>query len=115
MTIDSPGRQDALSETVFAGPADVVHDLLFTILDDCLAYSISDRVERFVPRGAFPPTFASFAGAFERVQDAIGIGNLVESCGAFRAVASSRAGVFGIPFKLLHLARDLVDIGQQPA
>ena len=114
VTVDSPRRENAFSKAVLTGPADVVHDLVLAILADGVADSSGDGVERLVPGGLFPFTFASFAGAVEWLKDAIGIGDLVQRCGTFRAVASTRAGVFRIAFKLLHLAGDLVDVGQQP-
>ena len=115
VTIDSPRREDAFCESIFAGAADVIHDLVFPILADGFADATGEGVECFIPGGAFPFTFAAFAGAFERVKDAIGIGDLVQSGGTLGAVASARTGVFRITFKLLDLAGDFVDIGQQPA
>jgi hypothetical protein len=44
----------AFRETVFAGPADVIHDLLSAILDDGFADAVGDRVECLVPGRAFP-------------------------------------------------------------
>src|SRR5215203_3029454 len=101
MTIDAPRGENAFGETIFARPAHVIHDLLAAVLDDRVANALGDRVERFVPGGAFPLTFAAFTGAFERVENAIGIVDLIQRCGTFGAISSTRAGMFGIPLKLL--------------
>src|ERR1043165_3226173 len=115
MAVDAPRCEDAFSETVLTGTTDVIHDLVTAIFDDGVANACGDRVEGFVPGGALPISFAAFAVAFEWIQDAVGIGYLVESCRAFGAVASARTGMFGIPLKLLHLAGDLIDVSEQPA
>src|SRR5690349_18405767 len=104
MTVNAPRRENAFSETVFAGTTDVIHDFVTTVFDDCVANAFSENVECFVPGGAFPFTFAAFARAFEWVKDAIGIGYLVERCGTFSAIPSPRSRMLGIPLELLHLA-----------
>ncbi len=91
VTVNAPGGEDAFGETIFTGPPDVIHDLVATIFDDRFANSRGDVVERFVPGGAFPFSFAAFAGALERIKNAIGIVNLIERCRTFGAVASARA------------------------
>ena len=72
-----------------------------------------NRVECFVPGGAFPLAGAAFAGAFERVEDAIGIGYLVQCRRPFGTIPSARTRVLGISLKLLHLAGDLIDVSEQ--
>src|SRR5689334_22404468 len=114
MTVDAPRRENAFGETVFAGTSDVIHDFMPAVLDDGVANAFGEGVEGFIPRGAFPFSFAAFAGAFERVEDAIGIGYLVESRWSFGAIPSSRTRMLRIPLKLLHLAGDLVDISEEP-
>ena len=113
MPVDSPRRENAFGEAVFAGTSDVIHDLVPTIFDDGVANARGDRVECFVPGGAFPFSFATFSGAFEWIKNAIGIGYLVECRWTFGAVAPARAGMFRIAFKLLNFARDFVDIREQ--
>src|SRR5512132_3996549 len=115
MTINTPSRENAFSETIFAGTSNVIHDLVATILNNRFANSRSNIVKRGVPGGLFPFSCAAFAGALEWKQDAIGIVNLVECGRALSAVATARAGMLGIAFKLLHFAGDFVDVGQQTA
>src|SRR6185436_6252067 len=115
VTVDAPGRENAFGETVFAGATNVIHDLLTTVFDDGFANACGDRVECFVPSGLLPLAGASFAGAFEWMKNAIGIGYLVERRRTFGAVATARTGVFGVTFKLLNLAGDLVDVSKQAA
>src|SRR5690349_21025629 len=115
MTIDPPRRENALSETILAGTTDVIHDLVSTVFDDRVADARGECVERFVPGGAFPFAFAASACTFEWIQNAIGIGYLVERGRTFGAVAAARARMFGIAFELLHFARDFVDVSEQAA
>ena len=67
------------------------------------------------PRWSFPFSCAAFSGAFEWIKNAIGIGYLIECGRTFGAVAPARAGMFGIAFKLLNFASDLVDVSEQAA
>jgi hypothetical protein len=97
VTVNSPGGENAFSETIFTGTADVIHDLVAAILRRSLCECARRCVERFVPGGAFPFSFAAFAGAFEWIKNAIRIGYLVECCRTFGAVAATRAGMFGLP------------------
>src|SRR6185369_5985682 len=83
------------------------------VLDDRIANALCECVECFVPGRAFPFSFAAFACTFEWIKNAIWIGYLVQRCRAFRAVASTRARVFGVAFKLLNVARDFIDISEQ--
>src|ERR1044072_5063197 len=83
------------------------------VLDDRIANAPRECVECFVPRRAFPFSFATFACAFEWEKNAIGIGYLIECCGTLRAVAATRARVFRIAFKLLNVTRDFVDVSEQ--
>ena len=115
VTVDSPGRENAFSETIFAGAAHVIHDLMTSIFENGVTNACGDGVECFVPGGPFPFSFAALAGAFEWVKNAIGISYLIECRGTFGAVASTRTWVFGITFKLLNLAGDFVDIREQSA
>ena len=39
VTVNAPGRQNAFRESIFAGPSDVIHDLLAAIFDDRFANS----------------------------------------------------------------------------
>ena len=115
MSVDSPGSEDAFGKAVLTGPTDVIHDLVPSILNDSVANTRGDRVECFVPRGAFPLSLAASSRAFEWKENAIGIRYLVECRRTLGAVAPTRPRMFRIPLKLLHLARDLVDVREQAA
>src|SRR6185436_7400635 len=114
MTVDSPRCENAFSESIFTRTTDVIHDLVPAILNDCFADASRNVVERFVPGRLFPLAFAAFAGAFERIKDAIRIVNLVKRGRTLSAVTPARAGMLRIPFKLLNLTGDFIDVGQQP-
>src|SRR5258705_7604952 len=115
MTVDTPGREDAFSETVFARAPDVIHDLVAAVFNDRFANACGDIVKRFIPADTFPFALAAFSDSLQRIENAIRVGYLIKSCGAFGAVAAARAGVFGIALKLLHFDSDFVDIGEQAA
>jgi hypothetical protein len=85
-----------------------------TVLDDRVAIARGECVECFVPGGAFPLSFAAFAGAFEWIKNAIGIGYLVECGGPLAQLRPREPGMLGIAFELLNLARDFVDVSEQP-
>ena len=61
-------------------------------------------------RGLLDKTFPC---TLERIKNAIGIGYLVECCGALGAIATARARVFRIALELLNVARDFVDVSKQ--
>src|ERR1043165_6129437 len=104
MAVDSPRRQNSLGEAIFARAANVVHDLMTSIFENGVANACSEGVECFVPGGAFPFPLAAFTGPFERMENAIGIGYLIECSRTFGAVAPTRTGMLRITFKLLNLA-----------
>src|SRR6185369_12050220 len=112
---DSPRRENAFGGTILAGPADVIHDFVSPVFDDCVPNASGDGIERLVPRGLFPFSFTAFTGTFQRKKYAVGIGYLVQRCRTFCTVAAARTWMFRIPLELLHLASDLVDVSQQAA
>ena len=113
--IAAPGGHHPLREAVFAGPADVVHDLFLSTLLDGFADTPRDVVDRLLPADPFPLARAAISDPSERVQDAIGIGDLIQRRRSLGAVAAARAGVLGIAFELGDFERGLVDVGQQAA
>src|SRR6185503_6807240 len=115
MTVDPPRGENTLGEAIFTGPSNVIHDFVTAIFHDCVANTRGERVESFIPRGAFPFSFTAFSRAFEWVKNAIRIRYLVECGRTFGAVASTRAGVFRIPLEFLNLAGDFVDVSKQSA
>src|SRR5438132_7922835 len=49
------------------------------------------------------------------MKNAVGVGNLVKSCGAFRAVSATRAGMLRIAFELLNFICRFIDVRQETA
>src|SRR6266571_9565635 len=45
VTVDSPSGENTFGETVFAGAADMIHDLLTAIFDDGFAYSCRQLIK----------------------------------------------------------------------
>src|SRR6476469_2131115 len=115
VTVYAPGGEDALSKTVFTGSADVIHDFVAAIFDYSLTNAVGNIIQNPVPRDSFPFSLPAFAGALEWVKNAVGILNLVKGGRAFGAVAAARSGMLGIAFKLLNVAGNFVDVGQQTA
>src|ERR1051325_7095414 len=115
MTVDSPRRENAFSETVLTRAADVIHDLMTAVFENRITNARRERVERFVPRRAFPLSFTAFSCALEWKKNAIRIVDLIERRWSLRAIAPTRTGMFRIPLELLDLTGDLVDISKQPA
>ncbi len=59
VAVNTPGGEDALSETVFTGSADVIHDLVTAIFKDRFANARGNIVKRCVPGCLFPLTFTA--------------------------------------------------------
>ena len=112
VTIDAPGRKYAFRESIFARPADVIHDFVFAIFDDSFANSRSKIVEHFVPTHALPISCTALAASLQGIKNAIGVGNLIERGRTFGAVAPAAARILWIAFELLNLVRVFVDIGK---
>src|SRR5205085_5249736 len=113
--VDAPRREDALGVAVLARPADVVHHLVLAPLGARLADTPRDVVERLVPGDALEAVLAALADALHRVEDAVGIGDLVERRRSLRAVPPARAGVLRVPLELPDLERLLVHVREEPA
>ena len=87
--IDSPGGQHPLGEAIFSGPADVVHDLVPPTVGDRFANPARDVVERLVPGDLHPAAFAPLPRPLQWMEDAVGIGDLVQCGRALGAVTPS--------------------------
>ena len=108
MAVDSPRSEDAFGEAVFSGTTDVIHDLVTTVFDDGVANTRGDRVERFVPRCAFPFSFATLTGAFEWIKNAIGICYLDRELRYVR-INATLAAMNGLSVEA-HLGRTIYDL-----
>ena len=115
VAVDAPRLQHAVGVAVFAGTADVIHQLVPAVLDDRLADPPADVVERLVPRHLLPAPLAALAGAPQRVEDAVGIVELVRRDDPLRARAAAAAGVQRVALDLADVERLLVDVGEDAA
>jgi len=115
VTIDAPRLQDAVHVSFVAGTPNVIHDFVVALLLQGLANTAGDVIEHFIPLYPRPSPFSPSPFAFQRIKNAIGIGNLIDRRRPFRAVAPTASGMIGIALELAHLQRRLVDITQQPA
>src|SRR5581483_4504884 len=68
-----------------------------------------------VPRDALPLAGATFAGAPQRVEDPVRIGDLVERRRPLRAVAPARARVLRVALQLSDLSGLFVDVREEAA
>ena len=116
VAVDAPRVEDPLEvDQLVAGAPEVVHDLFRPPLDERFADAAGDVVERLVPRHPLPLAVAALPGAAHRVQDPLGVGDLIQRRRALGAVAPAAAGVLGVALELLDAERLLVDVGEQAA
>src|ERR1700730_9256061 len=114
--VDSPGVQDALIVDQFmAGTADVIENLLGAALAQRAADSPGEIIERFVPRHALPLALAAASRPPHRIEDALGIADLVDRRRPFGAVAAAAARMSGFAFELADREVALVDVSEQAA
>ncbi len=113
--VDPPRLEHPLDEPVLAGTPDVVHHLVATALDDRLADPAGDVGERLVPADPLELARSALAHPAERVQDPLGVVDLVDRGRPLGAVAPTRARVRRVALELLDREVLVVDVGQQPA
>src|SRR6185312_13642068 len=78
VAVDAPGGEHALGVAVFPRAADVVHDLVRRAALDRGANAPGEIVECHVPAHALPLPLAARTGAAQRIENALGIVDLVE-------------------------------------
>src|SRR5688572_3211063 len=110
VTVDAPGGEYAFSKTILTRTSDVIHDLLTAIFNNCFSDSTCQLVQHFIPAHPLPFSFASFARAFERIENTIGIGDLIQRGWTLGAISATRARMLGVAFELLYFARGFVDV-----
>ena len=115
VAVDAPGAQHALGVSVLSRPAHVVHDLVGPSFRDRAADPVPEVIEDLVPAHPHPLALAPPPRAFERIEDAVGIRDLVERRRSFGAVPAPRARVLGVALELADLHRVPVDVRQEPA
>ena len=113
--VNAPRLKDPVNVAVGPRSPDVVHDFIAASLDDRFADAPADVVEYRVPRDAFPLALAALARAFQRIQNAFGVGDLIVSRRPFGAVAAARTGMRGVAFELADLQRLFVEVREQAA
>src|SRR5690348_16583689 len=113
VSIYTPCTQHALHVAIVSGSPDVIHDLVAPPFDDGGANFGGKGVQYLVPGDAFPPALAAPARAFQRVQDALWIVDLVDGGRTFGAIAPATARMVRIALQLLDAACLFIDIGQQ--
>ena len=100
VTIDAPSLQHPLDVALVPGPTDVIDD---TVLGPSLQRSPnlrSNLVERLVPVDPLPAAFATLADSLHRVQNPLGIVNLIDCSRALGAGPATASGVVRVPLKL---------------
>ncbi len=115
VAVDAPALEHLLHVAVFAGAADVVHDLVMSIFEQGCPNASGDIVQDILPGRTDPLSFAALTGALHWIEDAVGIVDLVDRGRALGAIATARAGMERIALQLADAQRLLVDVGQQPA
>jgi len=115
VSVEAPGLQDAIDVAVFAGPPDVIHQLVTAFFHDGASNAPADVRERLVPGDALPLAVAAGALALERIENPIGILELVGRDDALGARAAAAARVYRVAFDLADLERLLVDIREDAA
>src|SRR5262249_26862013 len=114
--VDAPGVEDPLVvDQLVAGTPHVVHHLVAAALDESLADSRRDVVERGVPADALPLPFPALTDALERVTDPLGVLHLVQRGGALGAVASAAARMLRVALELRDAPGVAIDVGEEPA
>ena len=100
---------------VFAGPADVVDDLVVTVFVERFGDPAADVLERFFPGDRLELTGPARAAALERREDALVVLDLVDRRGPLGTRPSTTAWMDRVAFELLDLAGRLVDEREQTA
>ena len=115
VAVDAPRLEDPLGEAVLAGPPDVVHHLVHPAIDDGLPDPAADVLEDLVPGDLLELARPSLTDPAQRVEDPLGVGDLVDGGGALGTVAAPRARVGGVALELADREVLVVDVGQQAA
>src|SRR6266568_29162 len=113
MPIYAPGTQHAFHVAIVPRAPDMIHDLVATVFNDSCADFGGECIQYLIPGGAFPFALATFACAFQGVEDAFGIIDLVDGSRAFGAVASSAAWMVGVALEFFDTTCFLIHISHQ--
>src|SRR5258708_5242850 len=113
VSIYAPGASHTLHITTVSRSPDMIHHLVATPLDDSCANFAGECFQYLVPRGTLPFSFTAFACAFQRVEDALRVIDLVDSSRSLGAVAPAAARVIGIALEFFDTARPLIHVSHQ--
>src|SRR6185312_1477992 len=105
---DAPRLQHAIGVAVLAGAADVVHQLVTPPFLDRRADASADVVQ-----GVFPA--AALAAPLQRIEDAIGVFELIRGDDPLGAGAAAAARVHRVAFHLADVELFLVHVGEEAA
>src|SRR6266566_2129731 len=109
----TPGTQHALHVAIVPRSPDVIHDLVTMVLDNGCADFGGEGVQHLIPGGALPLTLAALACAFQGIEDALRVIDLVDGSRSLGAVASATAWMIRVALEFFDTACLLVYIGQQ--
>ena len=115
VAVEAPGLEHAVRVAVLAGTADVVHQLVPPVLFERLPDARAELVQHLIPRHLLPRAGAARAHALQRIQDPIGILELVGRDDALGARPAAAAGMNRVAFDLADLEGLLVDVRDDPA
>ena len=93
----------------------MVDDLVLAILAQRACDAATDVLERVLPRHRLETTRTARADALHRLQDALGILDLIDRRRALRARAAAAAGVHGVAFEAVDSPGVLLDVREQAA
>src|SRR5262245_34333618 len=113
--VHAPGLQHAGGEVIVPWAPDVVHDAVVSPSVEGSADAAGDILQRFLPRGADELPGAARPGTAQRVEDALGIADLVEGRRPLGADAPATARVHRVALEAHDRARGLVHAGEQSA
>src|SRR5206468_12815867 len=102
VTVHAPGLQHAIRVSVFAGAADVIHDFVAPVLADGLSNPPGDVIQRFVPWHLLPLPAAAIAGALQRIENAIGVVELIRCDDPLGAGPAAAARVERVALDFAH-------------
>ena len=94
-----PGLEDAVHIAFVAGAAHVIDHFVVPFFLQGFPDAGGDIVEGLVPGDAFPLSFAPFSAPFEGIEDAVGVGDLVDGSRPFRAVSPPARRMVGVAFE----------------
>ena len=112
VAVDAPRSEHALGVAILAGSPDVVDNLVLAVLVEGLANARGDRIERLVPRDALPLALAAFPDPLQRVQNAVGVVDLVVRRRPLGTVAAARSRMLRVALELTNAPCVLVDVSE---